>query len=74
MEKAVAVEVELKKSRYSLTRCDGKLSIAIRTAGHIEAVPQEVESTHDHVLWVPRKAQVKVPWQDLLLHVEEVFH
>lgn len=50
MEKAVAVEVELKKRRYSLTRCDGKLSIAIRTAGHIEAVPQEVESTHDHVL------------------------
>lgn len=60
MEKAVAVEVELKKRGHSLAGSDGKLSIAIRTAGHIEAVPQEVECTHDHVLRIPRKAQVKV--------------
>lgn len=74
MKKTVAVEVELEKSGDSFSRCDGKLSVAVCAAGHVDAVPQQVESTHDHILWVPWKAQVEVPWQDFLLHVEEVFH
>lgn len=74
MEKAIAVEIELEKRRYSLAGCNGELSIAICTAGHIDTVSQQVEGAHDHILWVPWKTQVKVPRQDLLLHVEEVFH
>lgn len=74
MEKAIAVKVELKQCRYSLAGCNRELSVAVRTAGHIDAVPQQVEGTHDHVLRVPWKAEVKVPWQDLFLHVEKVFH
>lgn len=50
MEKAIAVEVELEKRRHSLAGCDGELSIAICTAGHIDAVSQQVEGTHDHIL------------------------
>lgn len=56
MEKAIAVKVELKKRWYSLAGCDSELSVAIRTAGHIDAVSQQVEGTHDHILGVPRKA------------------
>lgn len=74
MKEAVAVEVELKQRRHRLARCDGKLAVAAGAAGYIDAVFQEVEGPHDHVLRVPREAQVKVPRQDLLLHVEEVFH
>ena len=74
MEKAIAVEVELEKRWYRWAGCDSELSIAICTAGHIDTVSQEVEGTHDHILRVPWKTQVKVPWEDLFLHVEEVFH
>lgn len=74
MEKAIAVETELKKCWYSLAGRNSELSISICTAGHVNAVSQQVEGTHDHILWVSWKAQIKVPWQDLLLHVEKVFH
>lgn len=74
MEKAVAVKVELKQRWHGLAGCDGELSIAVCTAGHVDAVSQKVEGAHDHILRVPREAKVKVPWQDLLLHVEKVFH
>lgn len=56
MEKAIAIEVKLKKRCYTVAGCDGKLSVAISTAGHIDTVSQEVEGTHDHILRVPRKA------------------
>lgn len=74
MEKAIAVKVELEKRRYSLARRDRELSVAVCTAGHVDAVSQQVEGTHDHILGVSRKAQIEIPRQDLLLHVEEVFH
>ena len=74
VEKTVAVEVELEKRRYSLAGCDRELAIAICATGHVDTISKEVEGAHDHVLRVPRKAQVKVPGEDLLLHVEEVFH
>lgn len=74
VKKAIAVEVELKKCWHSLAGCDSEFSIAVCTAGHVDAVPQQVERTHDHILRVPWKAQIEVPWQDLLLHVEKVFH
>lgn len=61
MEEAVAVEVELKKRRYSLARCDSELSVAVCAARHIDTVSQKVECSHHHVLRVPRKAQIKVP-------------
>lgn len=61
MEKAVAVEVELKKGGHFLAGCNGELSITICTAGNVDAVSQEVKGTHDHILRVPRKSQVKVP-------------
>lgn len=61
MEKAIAVEVELKKRGYSLAGCDRELSVAICAARHVDAVSQQVEGTHDHVLGVSREAQVKVP-------------
>lgn len=51
-EKAVAVEVELKKRRYGLSGRDGELAVAIGAAGHVDAFFQEVEGTHDHVLGV----------------------
>lgn len=50
MEEAIAVEVELKKRRYSLAGCNGELSVAICAARHVDAVSQQVEGTHDHVL------------------------
>lgn len=74
VEEAVAVEVELEERRDGLSRSDGELAVAIGTAGHVDAVAQQVERAHDHVLRVPREAQVEIPRQDLLLHVEEVLH
>lgn len=74
MEEAVAVEVELEERGDSLSRGDGELAIAIGAAGHVDAVSQQVERPHDHVLRVPREAQVEIPRQDFLLHVEEVLH
>lgn len=53
VEKAIAVKVELKQCWYSLAGCNCELSIAVCTAGHIDAVAQQVEGTHDHVLRVP---------------------
>lgn len=61
VEKAVAVEVELEKRGDRLTRRDRELAVAIGAAGHTDAVLQQVESTHDNVLGIPREAQVKVP-------------
>ncbi len=61
MEKAIAVEVELEKRWYSLAGGDSELSVAICTAGHVDAVSQQVEGTHDDILGVPRKAQIEVP-------------
>lgn len=52
MEKAVAVKVELEKRRHGLARCDRELSIAVCAAGHIDAVSQQVEGAHDHILGV----------------------
>lgn len=51
-EKAVAVEVELKKRRDGLGGRDGELSVAVGAAGHVDAFFQEVEGTHDHILRV----------------------
>lgn len=60
MEKAIAVEVELKERWYSMAGGDSELPVAIRAAGHVDTVPEEVQSTHHHVLGVPRETQVKV--------------
>lgn len=73
MEEAVAVEVELEQRRHRFARGNGELRVAVG-AGHVDTVVQEVESVHDHVLGVAGEAQIKVPRQDLLLHVEEVLH
>lgn len=62
MEKAIAVEVELKQCWYSLTGSNGELPVAIRTAGYIHAISQQVKCSHDHIFGVPRKAKVKIPW------------
>lgn len=74
MKEAVAVEVELEQGGHRLSRGDGELAVAVGAAGHVDAVPQQVQRPHDHVLRVPREAQVKIARQDLLLHVEEVLH
>lgn len=74
MEKAIAVEVELKQCWHSLTGSDGELSISICTAGYIHTISQQVKCPHDHIFWVPWKAKIKIPGQDLLLHAEEVLH
>lgn len=74
MEKAIAVEVELKQCRHSLTGSNGELSISIRTAGYIHTIPQQVKCPHDHIFRVPREAKIKIPGQDLFLHAEKVLH
>lgn len=74
MEETVAVEVEFEQGGDGLSRGDGELAVAIGAAGHVDAVSQQVERPHDHVLRVPREAQVEIARQDLLLHVEEVLH
>lgn len=61
MEKAIAVEVQLKQCWYSLTGSDRELPVAIRTAGYIHAISQQVKCPHDHIFRVPRKAKVKIP-------------
>lgn len=53
VEKAIAVEVELKKRGYSLAGRNRELSVAICAARHVDAVSQQVEGAHDHVLRVP---------------------
>lgn len=73
MEKAVAVEIELKECGHSVVRGDDELRVSVG-AGDVHAVSQKAERVHDHVLRVPRKTQVEVPWQDLFLHVEEILH
>ncbi len=73
MEKAVAVEIELKECRYSVARGDDELCVSIG-AGDIHTVSQKADRMHDHILGVPRKTQVEVPWQDLFLHIEEILH
>lgn len=72
VEEAVAVEVELEQGGHRLPWGDSELAVAVGAAGHIDTVAQQVECPHDHVLRVPREAQVEVARQDLLLHVEEV--
>lgn len=74
MEKAIAVEVELKQCRHSLAGSNGELSVSICTAGDIHTIPQQVKRPHDHVFRVPRKAEIKIPGQDLFLHAEKVLH
>ena len=74
VEQAVAVEVELEQRRHRVARGDGELAVAVGAAGDVDAVAQKVERVHHHVLGVPGEAQVKVPREDLLLHVEEVLH
>lgn len=74
MKEAVAVEVELEQRRHRVVGADGELAVAVGAAGHVDAVAQQVEGVHDHVLGVAGKAKVKVPREDLLLHVEEVLH
>lgn len=74
MEEAVAVEVELEQGGDGLSWGDGKLAVSIGAARHVYAVSQQVERPHDHVLRVPREAQVEITRQDLLLHIEEVLH
>lgn len=73
MEKAVAVEIELKECGHSVARGDDELCVFVG-AGDIHTVSQKAERVHDHVLRVPRKTQVEVPWQDLFLHIEEILH
>lgn len=74
MEKAIAVEVQLKQRWHSLTGSDGELPITICTAGYIHTISQQVKCPHDHIFRVPRKAKVKIPWQDLLFHAEKVLY
>lgn len=50
MEKAIAVEVELEQGWYSLAGRYRELSVAICTAGDIDAVFEQVESAHNHIL------------------------
>lgn len=50
VEEAVAVEVELEQRRHRLAGGDGELAVAVGAAGHVDAVAQQVEGAHHHVL------------------------
>lgn len=73
MEKAIAVEIQLKERGNCAARGNDELWVFVG-AGDIHTVSQEAECVHHHILRVPGKSQVEVAWQDLFLHVEEILH
>lgn len=73
VEEAVAVEVELEQGRYGVIGGEDKLGVPVR-AGNRDAVSQQVQRMHHNILRVSRETQIKIPREDLLLHVEEIFH